>query len=86
LAEKTAKWLQEHPAQAAIIATSVVVPGVISGPILSILGYGNTGVRAGSIAAGIQSHFGNVGARSLFAFLESAQMGGYGTAVINGAV
>ena len=40
----------------------------------------------GSIAAGIQSTIGSVGAGSWFAALQSAGAGGYGVAIVNGVV
>jgi hypothetical protein len=42
--------------------------------------------NAATVAAGIQSSIGNVVAPSLFSMLQSAAMGGYGVAVVNGAV
>lgn len=41
---------------------------------------------SGSIAAGAQAGMGNVAAGSLFATLQSAAMGGYGAATVNGIV
>ena len=39
---------------------------------------------SGSVAAWLQSILGNVGAQSVFAYLQSAAMGGYGVAAVNG--
>lgn len=41
-------------------------------------------IRLGSVAASLQSMLGNVGASSVFAYLQSAAMGGYGVAAVNG--
>lgn len=38
------------------------------------------------MGAWLQTVLGPVGASSLFAYLQSAAMGGYGTAVVNGVV
>ena len=38
----------------------------------------------GSVAAWLQSALGPIGAGSAFAYLQSAAMGGYGAAVVNG--
>ena len=42
--------------------------------------------RLGSVAASLQSILGNVGAHSVFAYLQSTAMGGYGVATVNGIV
>lgn len=43
-------------------------------------------ITSGSVAASLQSILGNVGAGSVFAYLQSAAMGGYGAAFVNGAM
>lgn len=50
-----------------------------SGPILWLLGFTSLGPRATSFASFLQSMIGLVGGRSVFAFFQSAAMGGYGT-------
>ncbi|WXC62739.1 hypothetical protein SNK03_008569 [Fusarium graminearum] len=73
----------------ATIATGVAivaVPAIVAGPILGALGFGAAGVAAGSTAAGVQSGIGSVAAGSLFATLQSASAGGYGVAIVHGAV
>jgi hypothetical protein len=40
----------------------------------------------GSVVASLQSILGNVGAHSVFASLQSAAMGGYGVATVNGTM
>ncbi|KAJ3530675.1 hypothetical protein NM208_g9220 [Fusarium decemcellulare] len=49
--------------------------------MLGVLGFTSLGIKAGSLAAMIQSLIGNVVAKSLFAILQSAGMGGYGAAI-----
>ena len=43
-------------------------------------------ITLGSVAAWLQLILGNVGARSVFAYLQSAAMGGYRVAIVNGIV
>jgi len=52
--------------------------------ILPVLGFGAAGPIAGSIAAGWQSSIGVVSASSLFAFFQSAGMGGAALTGITG--
>ncbi|KAF4616223.1 hypothetical protein G7Y89_g15183 [Cudoniella acicularis] len=84
---KAADWVKENPGSAAMIVTGFFpsfVPGVVSAPFLWALGYGGNGVRAASIASELQSKVGIVGAKSAFAYLQSAGMNGYGAAAVNG--
>lgn len=53
---------------------------------LTLLGKWTVDVGIGSIAAGIHASIGNVVAGGAFATLQSAGMGGYGTAAVHGAV
>lgn len=57
-----------------LAVSGAVVGGAALTPIL--LGFGATGIVAGSAAAGIQSAIGNVAAGSIFAGLTSAGMTG----------
>ncbi|RAL65584.1 hypothetical protein DID88_005256 [Monilinia fructigena] len=77
-------------------------PATSSGPILWALGFTSKGPRAGkwvilkgvwclpfllaSFASMLQRNFGVVGAKSLFAYVQSANMGGYGSGFVNVAV
>ncbi|KAK1978080.1 hypothetical protein LZ30DRAFT_599936, partial [Colletotrichum cereale] len=85
-------WVFENPGQAtcyAVGAGSLVVlasPALFSSPVLTAVGFGNKGVIAKSVAAGLQSGIGNVVTPSYFATFTSAQMGGYGVAIVNGVV
>ncbi|EUC31720.1 hypothetical protein COCCADRAFT_100582 [Bipolaris zeicola 26-R-13] len=54
-------------------AALLLVPGVITTPLLAIVGFSGSGVMiAGSLAAGVQSAMGAVSAGSTFAVLQSA--------------
>ncbi|KAL8812540.1 MAG: hypothetical protein Q9223_007266 [Gallowayella weberi] len=82
-------WIQRHPWKAAFYAASAIMffaPEILSIPALEALGFGFIGVRAGSMAAKIQSVIGPVAARSVFAIWQSARMGGYGVEYVNGGV
>ncbi|KAL9085895.1 MAG: hypothetical protein Q9165_007378 [Trypethelium subeluteriae] len=61
-----------------------LIPALFTGPLLGLLGFGAAGPVAGSIAAGVQSMIAPVAGGSLFAILQSAGMGGFGAAIING--
>ncbi|KAI4128081.1 MAG: hypothetical protein LQ341_006714, partial [Variospora aurantia] len=82
-------WIEQHPWKAAFYAASAIgffAPEILSIPALEALGFASTGVRAGSLAAKIQSVIGPVAARSVFAIWQSARMGGYGVEYTNGGV
>ncbi|KAL8676266.1 MAG: hypothetical protein Q9186_007204 [Xanthomendoza sp. 1 TL-2023] len=82
-------WIEHHPWQAAFYAASALgffAPEILSIPALEALGFAFEGVRAGSMAAKIQSVIGPVAARSVFAIWQSARMGGYGVEYVNGGV
>lgn len=49
-AEDAKNWIEEHPGEAVLLGSSfltVLFPGIIYGPILSVFGWGSSGVRAG---------------------------------------
>jgi len=51
LPEEALAWIKAHPIQAAALLVSVVTlaaPGLVSAPVLYALGWGGTGVRAGT--------------------------------------
>ncbi|KAI4202063.1 MAG: hypothetical protein LQ350_002852 [Teloschistes chrysophthalmus] len=82
-------WIKHHPWKAAFYAASAIgffAPEILSIPALEMLGFGLGGVRAGTLAAKIQSVIGPVAARSVFAIWQSARMGGYGVEYVNGGV
>ncbi|TFK66068.1 hypothetical protein BDN72DRAFT_962022 [Pluteus cervinus] len=56
------------------VGAMLVIPG------LNVIGFSAAGPVAGSIAAGIQSSIGVIEAGSLFAWCQSAAMGGYAAA------
>ncbi|ELR02185.1 hypothetical protein GMDG_00978 [Pseudogymnoascus destructans 20631-21] len=81
------EWIVAHPGQTAILViegVGIFTPAALSGPLLASMGFGATGPVAGSVAASLQSMLGNVGAHRVFAYLQSAAMGGYGVSAING--
>ncbi|KAI1759526.1 hypothetical protein GGR53DRAFT_140597 [Hypoxylon sp. FL1150] len=85
----SAEWVTENPGKAALYGfagTAMTVPAVISGPALVATGFGGFGAVPASVASGYQAAIGNVAAGSVFATLQSAGMGGYGVAIVNGAV
>ncbi|CAL3967313.1 unnamed protein product [Diplocarpon coronariae] len=85
----TVNWCKNNPGQTAVYAASamtVLAPGIVSVPMLWAFGFAGTGITAGSAAAAFQSISGGIAAKSVFAFLQSAAMGGYGTFVVNGVV
>ncbi|KAL5325681.1 hypothetical protein ACEPPN_006810 [Leptodophora sp. 'Broadleaf-Isolate-01'] len=87
--KKTGEYVKENPGMTAVYAVSgltILVPGLVSGPALWVFGWGGLGVRGGSAAAAIQASTGNIIAGSGFATLQSAGMGGYGVAAVNGVV
>ncbi|KAK3673184.1 hypothetical protein LTR78_007024 [Recurvomyces mirabilis] len=59
------------------------VPVLVAAPGLAAIGLGALGPSAGGAAAGYQAVHGTTAA---FSLLQSAAMGGYGAAVVNGAV
>ncbi|KAK3400288.1 hypothetical protein B0T20DRAFT_349218 [Sordaria brevicollis] len=82
------EWIKQNPKAAAALGltagglTVVAAPALLTGPVLSVIGFGSSGVVGGSIAAGIQGMIGNVVAGSWFATATSAAMGGYGVATV----
>ncbi|KAK5703974.1 hypothetical protein LTR97_002987 [Elasticomyces elasticus] len=64
-----------------VMVLTAVVPGLVMAPGLAALGFGALG--PGGAAAGFQSVWGTP---ALFSALQSAAMGGYGTAIVGGAV
>ncbi|KAM7197249.1 hypothetical protein V8F33_005677 [Rhypophila sp. PSN 637] len=90
-AKRAFKWAKENPLTAASGvaaaggATVVVAPALVTAPALGFMGFGSSGVAAGSFAAGVQATIGNVVGGSLFATLTSAGMGGYGAATVAAA-
>ncbi|KKK23098.1 hypothetical protein AOCH_002012 [Aspergillus ochraceoroseus] len=68
-------------------AVLIVVPGIVSAPLLASAGFTAPGVQAGSIGAAAQASIGNVAAGSAFAALQSAGAGGAaGLGIVNGII
>ncbi|KAF7886319.1 hypothetical protein EAF00_010422 [Botryotinia globosa] len=89
LSENIMSYVQEHPFRSAFHVLNIVTfftPAAVGGPFLYMLGFARLGPRAVSIASISQSIFGNVASRSLFAYLQSAAMSGYGLGALNTAV
>ncbi|KAH7116876.1 hypothetical protein B0J11DRAFT_583583 [Dendryphion nanum] len=83
------QYIVEHPIRAAfhvVNAVALIAPAAIFSPVLGLVGFTGVGIAGGSIAAGVQSAMGTVGAGSVFATLQSAAMGGYGTTVVANGV
>ncbi|KAK3955787.1 hypothetical protein QBC32DRAFT_204534, partial [Pseudoneurospora amorphoporcata] len=80
--------IKQNPKTAAALGltagglTVVAAPGLLTGPVLSMIGFGSSGIVGGSFAAGIQGMMGNVVAGSWFAAATSAAMGGCGVPVV----
>ncbi|KAI1746473.1 hypothetical protein F4782DRAFT_536438 [Xylaria castorea] len=80
---KAAGWAAANPGKTAAMAAGAVLiaaPMAAMAPVLGAAGFGANGIVAGSVAAGVQSSIGSVGAGSLFATLTSAGAGGSGVA------
>ncbi|TGO10062.1 hypothetical protein BTUL_0145g00090 [Botrytis tulipae] len=86
LSENIISYIQEHPFKSALHVINLLTfftPAAVGGPFLYLLGFARLGPRAVSIASISQSIFGNVATRSLFAYLQSAAMSGYGLGAFN---
>ncbi|KAF2178695.1 hypothetical protein K469DRAFT_598545 [Zopfia rhizophila CBS 207.26] len=83
IAPPIVQYVVKHPIRTAFQVanfTLLFFPGLLFAPVLGLLGWTAVGVRAGSIAAGIQSTIGATGAGGVFATLQSVAMRGYGAA------
>ncbi|KAF7925647.1 uncharacterized protein EAE98_006872 [Botrytis deweyae] len=89
LSENIMSYIQAHPFKSAFHVINIVTfftPAAACGPFLYLLGFTRLGPRAVSIASISHSIFGNVAARSLFAYFQSAAMNGYGLGALNTVV
>ncbi|KAK0120219.1 hypothetical protein ONS95_011625 [Cadophora gregata] len=71
------QWVTAKPGQTALLISNgilIFTPAALTGPLLATMGWGASGPIAGSVAASLQSILGNVGAHSVFAYLQSAAM------------
>jgi hypothetical protein len=77
------KYIKEHPVSFTLQAVGIlaVTASVVAVPVLGAAGFAATGPVAGSAADAWQSSIGLVEAGSLFAWCQSASMGG---AALNG--
>lgn len=81
------RWITAHPGQSALLVTNgilIFTPAALTAPLLATMGFGASGPVAGTVAAWLQSILGNVGTHSMFAYLQSAAMGGYGVTAVSG--
>lgn len=78
LARSMTTWIKAHKKETALILTGIIMLALcIAMPaILGAIGFSAQGPIIGSMAAAWQSSIGSVAAGSLFAFLQSAAMGG----------
>ncbi|KAK4548338.1 hypothetical protein LTR36_010208 [Oleoguttula mirabilis] len=86
LPESVKEYMRAHPTLTAIqiiVVIIALVPGLIVAPALGAIGFGSMGPAAASAASGYQAAH---GATAGFSFLQSAAMGGYGAAAVNGVV
>ena len=79
-------WIRAHPYQTAGIVggTILFILACCTPAILAAAGFSSIGPVAGSAAAAWQASMGSVAAGSLFAFLQSAAMGGAAMGVFVG--
>ena len=79
-------WIRANPRQAAFILGGIILLVLVCATpaILAAAGFSAIGPVAGSAAAAWQASIGSVAAGSLFAFLQSAAMGGAALGVITG--
>jgi hypothetical protein len=84
VASAAGNYVQQHPFLAAAQITGLVlsVAAAVTVPILGAVGFGALGPVAGSAAAAWQSSIGAVSAGSLFAWCQSAAMGGAAASTI----
>ncbi|KAF2719450.1 hypothetical protein K431DRAFT_305193 [Polychaeton citri CBS 116435] len=73
--------IRENPKMTIFQVFALILPAVLTGPLLGLLGFSATGPVAGSAAAGFQSTFGT---NFAFRIAQSAAMGGYGAPVVTG--
>lgn len=84
---KFQRYVQDSPARFAlqVVSATVGVAGLITIPVLGAIGFGALGPVGGSLAAGWQASAGAIEAGSLFAFCQSAVMGGAAASGLIGA-
>lgn len=79
-------WIQTHKKQTAVIVAGIIpfALSLATPAILGAIGFSAAGPVLGSVAAGWQASMGSVAAGSLFAFLQSAAMGGAAMGLFTG--
>ena len=81
----TTDYLRAHPYHIPAAGVAITAGALAAPWILGAAGFSAAGPVAGSIAAGWQSSLGVVQAGSLFAWCQSAVMGGYAAQTITAA-
>ncbi|MCJ1283043.1 hypothetical protein MMC26_002370 [Xylographa opegraphella] len=82
-------WIQQHPYQTVFYVVNglvFVAPGLVTTPVLGLIGFGSFGPKAASAASAYQATIGNVPKGAIFALLQSAAAGGYWARTVNGIV
>ncbi|KAJ5472010.1 hypothetical protein N7539_008579 [Penicillium diatomitis] len=88
---QASSWGAQNPilATCAVVGTTgavvLAVPGLVTAPVLSSMGFTIGGIQAGSAAAAAHSWIGNIAPGSAMAVGQSAGAGGSGLVVVNGA-
>ncbi|TGO68563.1 hypothetical protein BOTNAR_0023g00430 [Botryotinia narcissicola] len=80
------QFICEHPFPIALGILSITViiwPGIVTAPLLALLGFMISGPVSASLT---QTILGNIAAGSVFAVLQSAGTAGFGLVMINGVV
>lgn len=87
LLPKFQRYVHDNPARFALQVTCATIgaAALITIPVLGAIGFSAIGPAGGSIAAGWQASIGAVEAGSLFAFCQSAAMGGAAASGLIGA-
>ncbi|KAK5992292.1 hypothetical protein PT974_05693 [Cladobotryum mycophilum] len=88
-AKGVVKVAREHPYAAAVVGGGLAIaaaPGIVAAPALAAVGFGAEGIVGASAASAVHGMLGNLGAGCVFSTLQSAGMGGYGVAIVNGVV
>ncbi|KAF2829670.1 hypothetical protein CC86DRAFT_403017 [Ophiobolus disseminans] len=79
------RWIQEHQWAVWMLflgITAIPIVIIVTPLILISMGFGPTGIIAGSLAASTHSALASIAAKSAFAILTSAGMGGYGLMIV----
>lgn len=84
---RTVQYVSENPKTAlwnGVQIAAFVCPGLVTVPFLNGVGFTGLGPAANSVASWAQRKVGPVVGRGMFAYVESAAMGGYGRPAVEG--